>query len=85
MDLKEIGRQDVDWVHLAQDRVCFEHDNETSGSIKDRELLTSSSTVSFLAPLILTYKHREEQMRRVLQQSINNQINQNHSAHQTDM
>jgi protein-tyrosine phosphatase len=35
MDLEEIGRKVVDWIHLAQDRgqavVCCEHGNEPSG------------------------------------------------------
>jgi hypothetical protein len=31
MDLREIGCEGVDWIHLAG---CCEHSNETSGSIK---------------------------------------------------
>jgi hypothetical protein len=38
MDLREIGWGSMDWIDLAQDmaqwRVCCEHDNEPSGSIK---------------------------------------------------
>jgi hypothetical protein len=34
MDLTEMGWEGVDWVHLDQ-----EHDNESSGSIKDGEFL----------------------------------------------
>jgi hypothetical protein len=30
MDLRDMGWEDVDWIHLAQDR---EHDNEPTGSI----------------------------------------------------
>jgi hypothetical protein len=30
MDLREIGWEDVDWMHLAQ-----QHDSELSASIKD--------------------------------------------------
>jgi hypothetical protein len=38
MDLNEIGKESVDWIHVAQDRVqwrvLYEHGNKTSGSIK---------------------------------------------------
>jgi hypothetical protein len=36
MDLKEIGWEDVDWIHVAQDIDQWqgEHGNETSGFIK---------------------------------------------------
>jgi hypothetical protein len=37
MNLKEIGWEDVDWIHLAQGR--DEHGNETSGFIKCAEFL----------------------------------------------
>jgi hypothetical protein len=40
MDLKEIGWEGVDWLHLAQDRdqwlAVGEHGNEPSGSIQGR-------------------------------------------------
>jgi hypothetical protein len=38
MDLKEISRDSVDWIHLAQDR-NHENDNESSGSVKGEEFL----------------------------------------------
>jgi hypothetical protein len=38
---KEIGCQDADWLHLAQDRdwvmESYEHDNEPSSCLNDRE------------------------------------------------
>jgi hypothetical protein len=34
MDLREIGWNGVDWIHLAQVEGSFEHGNELSGSIK---------------------------------------------------
>jgi hypothetical protein len=42
MDLKEIGRKGVDWIHLPQDRDGWRvlvNSNETKGSIKDGEFL----------------------------------------------
>jgi hypothetical protein len=43
MDLREIGSEGVDWIHLAQDRGQWgggcEHGNEPSGSIKGGEFL----------------------------------------------
>jgi len=40
MDLREIGWDVVDWLHLAEDRAgSCEHDNELSGSIKGGEFL----------------------------------------------
>jgi hypothetical protein len=47
MDLREIGWEGVDWMHLAQDRgpvaVGWQHDNECSGSIKCGEFLDKLS------------------------------------------
>jgi len=44
MDLMEVGGDDVDWVHLAQDRGSVvgscEHGNTPSGSVKGREFVT---------------------------------------------
>jgi hypothetical protein len=40
MDLRETGWEDVDWIHLAQDRdqwEACERGNEPSGSIKGGE------------------------------------------------
>jgi len=37
MNCEEMGREVVDWIHLAQDRACggdCEYDNEHSGSPK---------------------------------------------------
>jgi hypothetical protein len=41
MDLREIGWENVDWMHLAQDMDQWhgEHGNETSDSIKVLEFL----------------------------------------------
>jgi hypothetical protein len=43
MDLREIEWEDVDWMHLAQDRdqwwALVNMANEPSGSIKGREFL----------------------------------------------
>jgi hypothetical protein len=40
MDLRKIGWEFVDWIHLDQDRAgSFEHGNKTSGSIKGGEFL----------------------------------------------
>jgi hypothetical protein len=43
MDLSEIGFEDVDWIHLAQDRDKWlnscEHGDEPSGTIKCGEFL----------------------------------------------
>jgi hypothetical protein len=40
MDLREIGCEGVDWIHLAQDRDQWlgscEHSNEPSGSMERR-------------------------------------------------
>jgi len=36
MDLREMGWECMDWIHLVQDR---EHGSELSGSIKGGELL----------------------------------------------
>jgi hypothetical protein len=46
MYLKEIGCEDTDWIHVAQDRVQWgggscEHDNETSVCMKGGNILTS--------------------------------------------
>jgi hypothetical protein len=44
MDLREIRWEDVDWIHLAQDRTVAdscEHSNEPSGSIKGGNFFTS--------------------------------------------
>jgi hypothetical protein len=38
MDLREVGRDGMDWLDLAQEGCC-EHDNEPSGSIKFWEVL----------------------------------------------
>jgi hypothetical protein len=32
--IKEIGPEDMDWIKRAQVRVCFEHSNKASDSIK---------------------------------------------------
>jgi hypothetical protein len=49
MDLREIGFGDVDWIHLAQDKVqvagSCEHGNEPSGSIKCGEFLEQLSVL----------------------------------------
>jgi hypothetical protein len=44
-----LRKEDVDWTHLAQDRMtdCVERSNETSGSIKTGNFLTSWATISF--------------------------------------
>jgi hypothetical protein len=34
MDLREIGCEGVEWMHLAQDRDQWRHGNEPLGSIK---------------------------------------------------
>jgi hypothetical protein len=43
MDLRETGREGVDWMHLAQDRdqwrALVNTGNKPSGSIKRREFL----------------------------------------------
>jgi hypothetical protein len=43
MDLREIGWEGADCIHVAQDRDCYwgscEHGNEPSGSIKGEDLL----------------------------------------------
>jgi hypothetical protein len=42
MNLKEIGSEDVDWIHVAQDRVQWqapEHSTEPLGSIKGKKFL----------------------------------------------
>jgi hypothetical protein len=43
MDLREMGYEGVDWIHLAQDRDQWwgscEHDNEPSGSILSEQFL----------------------------------------------
>jgi len=39
MDLREVGWEDVDWIHLAEERDHGEHGTEPSGSIKCGELL----------------------------------------------
>jgi hypothetical protein len=43
MDVREIGWEDGDWIHMAQDRGpvvgCCGHGDELSGSIKDVEFL----------------------------------------------
>jgi hypothetical protein len=43
MDSGEIGWEDVDWIHLPQDRdkwrSCFEEGNEPLGFIKGGEFL----------------------------------------------
>jgi len=45
MNIKEIGRENVNWIHRAQDRVpgggggSREHGNEPSGSIKGEKFL----------------------------------------------
>jgi hypothetical protein len=40
MDLREIGLESVDWIHLAQDLVgSCEHGNEPSDLIEGREFL----------------------------------------------
>jgi hypothetical protein len=39
MDVKEIGCDDVDWIHLAQDRDHCEFGNEPSGCIICGEFL----------------------------------------------
>jgi len=40
MDLREIGWEGVDWIHLGQDRDQWrEHGNKPSGSIKGGEFL----------------------------------------------
>jgi len=40
LDFREAGCEDVDWIHLAQDRPVagsYEHNNEQAGSIKSWE------------------------------------------------
>jgi hypothetical protein len=42
MDLTETGYEDVDWIHLTQDRVqqwILKNNNEPTGSIKGEECL----------------------------------------------
>jgi hypothetical protein len=39
MDLREVGWEGVDWMHLAQDRDQWRDFNEPSGSITGREFL----------------------------------------------
>jgi hypothetical protein len=43
MQLREIGREGVNWMHLAQDRGpvagCCDRGSEPSGSIKGKEFL----------------------------------------------
>jgi hypothetical protein len=39
MDLREIRWEDVEWIHLAQDRGPCENGNEPSGSIKGGKFL----------------------------------------------
>jgi hypothetical protein len=34
MDFHEVGRGDIDWIELAQDRDKFEHSIDPSGAIK---------------------------------------------------
>jgi hypothetical protein len=41
IDVREIGFSDVDWIYMVQ-----EHGNETSGSIKCREILDHLSVLS---------------------------------------
>jgi hypothetical protein len=52
MDLREIGWEGVDWMHLAYDKgtvaSCFEHDNEPSGSIKGGGFLDKLSDCQLL-------------------------------------
>jgi len=38
-DLKEMGREGVDWIDQARYRYFHEHSNETLGSVKCREFL----------------------------------------------
>jgi hypothetical protein len=42
MDVIEIGRGSMDWIHLAQDGDHCEHGNQHSGSIKYWEVLEFS-------------------------------------------
>jgi len=34
MDLKEVGREDVNWIHVAQVAGCCEHGNEPLAFVK---------------------------------------------------